>query len=391
MTGAPSENDRRETEGPAPVNGERRRVERRDNQRIADLSLPEFRRIVITSLLGAIVLGLFLWMVRTVIIAGILATIMAVYLSPLYDRMHARINSRSTAALLTLALIVIPVLAVIVYSIAEIRSVATYVAANNDAIAAQIHTEVRKIPGLEDASVFGPIRKAIAVASGYGTNVLDLIQGTVGGFAVAVTIFLFTAFYVFTQRDEITGYIRSKLPPRYGPLSTTLTANLRGVMYGAIYATLVTQTVKSAIILLLNLIFGVPLAVVLAVASFVIGFFPIVGSWSIYVPVAGWLLIFGKNTLGAVVVLLVGFFVNTIFISTYLRPKLAAERSGVLNFYWMLVALVTGVYTFGLPGILLGPILIGLLKGVVDTVSTRGLWQRMDDAELLAEAEATKA
>jgi predicted PurR-regulated permease PerM len=387
----PSESDRRQLEGPPLTTAERRRIERRDNLRVADLSLPEFRRMVITSLLGAIVLGLFLWMVRTVIIAGILATIMAVYLRPLYDRINLRIRSRTTAALLTLALIVVPVLAVMIYSIAEIREVATYVGAHNDEIAQQIHIAVRRIPGFENASVFTPMRRAIAVASGYGSNVLGALKSTLGGFAVAITIFLFTVFYVFTQRDQIVTYIRSKLPPRYGPLSTTLTANLRGVMYGAIYATLVTQTVKSIIILLLNLIFGVPLAVVLAVASFVIGFFPIVGSWSIYVPVAGWLLVFAHNTIGAVVVLLVGFFVNTIFISTYLRPKLAAERSGVLDFYWMLVALITGVYTFGLPGILLGPILIGLLKGVVDTVSTRGLWQRMDDAELLGETEPAHA
>ncbi len=79
----------------------------------------------------------------------------------------------------------------------------------------------------------------------------------------------------------------------------------------------------------------------------------------------------------ALVVLAIGFFVNTLFISNYLRPKLAAERSRVLNFYWMFVGLVTGVYTFGIAGILLGPILIGLLKAVVDTVTTSG-WRVVD-------------
>ena len=42
----------------------------------------------------------------------------------------------------------------------------------------------------------------------------------------------------------------------------------------------------------MNLVFGVPLAAVLAILSFIIGFFPIVGSWSVYVPVAAWLLVF---------------------------------------------------------------------------------------------------
>jgi predicted PurR-regulated permease PerM len=74
-----------------------------------------------------------------------------------------------------------------------------------------------------------------------------------------------------------------------------------------------------------------------------------------------------------------GFLLNTVFISMYLRPKLAAERSRVLNFYWMFVGLVTGVYTFGLPGILLGPILIGLLKAAIDTVTARQSWRLLDD------------
>ena len=67
---------------------------------------------------------------------------------------------------------------------------------------------------------------------------------------------------------------------------------MRGVLYGAIYSTLLTQTLKTLVILVMNLVFGVPLAGVLAVVSFIIGFFPIVGSWSVYVPVAIWLLVF---------------------------------------------------------------------------------------------------
>jgi predicted PurR-regulated permease PerM len=162
------------------------------------------------------------------------------------------------------------------------------------------------------------------------------------------------------------------------------------VLYGTVYSTIVTQTIKSAIVLALNLAFGVPLPVVLAIASFVIGFFPIVGSWSIYVPAAAWLLIFGASPTKAILMLVIGFGVNTLFISMYLRPKIAAERSRVLNFYWMLVGLVTGVYTFGLAGIVLGPILIGLLKAVVDTVTGRADW-RFADPEAEAEASPSGA
>ena len=66
---------------------ERRRVERRGNSRIGDLTLPEVRRIFITLALGAIVLALFFWMVKSVIVAAILGLIIGFYLRPLHLRL----------------------------------------------------------------------------------------------------------------------------------------------------------------------------------------------------------------------------------------------------------------------------------------------------------------
>jgi predicted PurR-regulated permease PerM len=86
---------------------------------------------------------------------------------------------------------------------------------------------------------------------------------------------------------------------------------------------------------------------------------------------------------------IIGFGVNTVYISTFLRPKIAAQRSKVLNFYWMLVGLVTGVYTFGLVGILLGPILIGLLKAILDTITETEQWSFSDDDGDSLEVEAS--
>ena len=168
-----------------------------------------------------------------------------------------------------------------------------------------------------------------------------------------------------------------------------LEQNVEGVLYGAIFATLVTQTVKSLVIFGMNIAFDVPLAAVLALLSFVIGFFPIVGSWSVYVPTAIWLAIFREAYVSAVLMLAIGFLGNTLFLSMYLRPKLAAEKSRVLNFYWMFIGLVTGVYTFGIVGILLGPIVIGLLKAVFDTVTTQTSWRLLDsDGDPSATASA---
>jgi predicted PurR-regulated permease PerM len=358
--------------------GERRRVERRANGRVADLTLPELRRILITTTLGAVVLLLFLWMVRAVVIASLLGLIIGFYIRPLYGWILNRTHQPTLSAILTLIGVILPILLVLAYSYSELSGVGSYVATHQEEIALKVNEAVRRLPFLKNSNVSESAGKMVIDATAYGTRLPLILRSALAGFSIAATIFIFTAFYILIEAEHIGAYLTGKIPPRYHELRRALETNVRGVLYGAIYSTLLTQTLKSLIILGMNLVFHVPLAGALAVVSFIIGFFPIVGSWSVYVPVAIWLAIFRNDTGAAVAMIVVGTLVNTVFISTYLRPKIAADRSRVLNFYWMFVALITGVYTFGLAGILLGPILIGLLKAVIDSVTARSSWQLID-------------
>ena len=357
---------------------DRRRTERRTNVTLGELTLPELRRMLLTTSLFVVVTVLFLWMVRTVIIAAILGVVVAVYLRPVYLRILARLSSPSLAATITLLLLIVPVVALLTYSYLEIADVAAYVDTHRQEIAAKIDAAIRRIRFLQSASTSATIERWVLVASNYGTSIPQAVRGALTSLAIAATIFIFTAFYFMVDAERIGHYLRGNVAPRYQELVRALESNVRGVLYGAIFSTFVTQAIKSVIILAMNLAFHVPLAGVLAILSFIIGFFPIVGSWSVYVPVAAWLAIFRDAPGQALIMLAIGFFVNTIYISTYLRPKIAAERSKVLNFYWMLVGLVTGVYTFGLVGILLGPIVIGLLKAILDTITSSSSWRLLD-------------
>src|SRR4029078_4470509 len=92
----------------SPSVSDRRRVERRTNQNLAELTLPEFRRMLVTTTLFVIVLVLFLYLVRTGIIAPTLAVVVAVYLRPAYLRLLKAIPNKTTAASLTLLLVIVP-------------------------------------------------------------------------------------------------------------------------------------------------------------------------------------------------------------------------------------------------------------------------------------------
>src|SRR6185503_878426 len=229
---------------------DRRRNERRVNHRLADLTLPELRRMLVTTMLFAIVTVLFLWMVRTVIIATILGIIVAVYTRPVYKWLEARVG-RPTAASLTIVLVIVPVLGLLAYSYSEIKDVASYISAHQDEIASKIDVALRKLPFMGSASTTETVRRYVIATSDYGTRIPGMVREALSGFAIAATIFIFTTFYILIDAAKIGIYIRSKIPPRYTELSAALEANVRGVLYGALYSTFLTQGIKSLILLVL--------------------------------------------------------------------------------------------------------------------------------------------
>lgn len=349
---------------------DRRRTDRRSEfVRLADYTLPELRKAILTATLLLGILLLFLYMVRDVLVAVIVGVVLAIYLLPVHLWAERRVGNRTVTAVLVIVAVIVPLVAITTYSWIEISSAAEYLDEHRDAVAATITSALQRLPFTEGLEVREDLSRWVALVANRSAGLVEELQETLDILVLSIAVFLFTVFYVLTDHERIVAYIRSKVPGRYRPLGRRITDSIEQVAYGALYATFLTQILKAAIILVLNLIWDVPLAVVLAIAAFFIGFLPVVGSWSIYVPVAVYLMVFRLNVLGGVVMLLVGFLVNTLIISLYLRPKIAAARAGMLNFYWMFLALVTGVYTFGLVGIIIGPVLIGVLKAVFESVT----------------------
>jgi predicted PurR-regulated permease PerM len=121
---------------------ERRRVERRGNSRLGDLTLPEVRRILITTALGAIVLALFFWMVKGVVVAAILGLIIGFYIRPLHLRLLGRVHNRNLSAIVTLLLVIAPVLVVLAYSYSELADVVGYAATHQQEIVEKVNAAI---------------------------------------------------------------------------------------------------------------------------------------------------------------------------------------------------------------------------------------------------------
>ena len=347
--------------------------------RLAEILVRDARRAMLTLALFLVVLGIFLSMVHEMLVAGLLGGIIGAYLRPVHSWIEKRTGLSALAAILTLILLIVPAIALLIYGYLEVRGAAEYLAANTADVAAQINAALTKLPFVGPVEAQATIESGLAEIAALATEMPAGMQAAVSEFAVDTSVFLFTAFYVLTDADTIVAYLRKKVPQRYRPFAERLEKHIHGVLYGAVYGTLISQTLKALLVLVLNLVFGVPLPVVLALIAFVIGFFPVVGAWTVYLPAAGYLLVFQDAPWEALAMVVLGFGLSTVVLSMIVRPKLAAERSKVLNFYWMFVALIAGVYTFGMPGIVIGPIVVGLLKAVFDTITTELDWMQAGD------------
>jgi predicted PurR-regulated permease PerM len=342
--------------------------------RLSDYTVPELRKALVTLVLMAVIIGLFLYMVSEVIVAVIAGVVAGIYLIPLQAWLAQRTGRPNASAISTIILFTVPLLLLLTYSWLEISHAAQYLERNSAEVAAGLNEGMRRLAWFQHLELSEDISRWVAVAAASSGRIAEELREAVDVLLIGVSVFLFTTFYVLTDHARIGGYVRERLPGRYRSLADPVAAHVRAVVYGALYGTFVTQLLKSAIILVMNLIWNVPLAVVLAIASFFIGLLPVVGSWTIYTPVAVYLILWRGDVVGGVVLFFIGIVVNTLIISMYLRPKIAAQKAQVLNFYWMFIALVTGVYTFGLMGIIIGPVLIAVLKAVFDTISGGEQW-----------------
>jgi predicted PurR-regulated permease PerM len=288
-----------------------------------------------------------------------------VYLLPVQEWLERRLRARAGSAIITIALILVPLAVTVGYGWHELSGYSTAVEQRREQIIEGISRSLSEYVAVENTraalqTAFSEavLRSGEAVAEFRKRSALLL---------VSAAVFFFTLFYVLTERVRLAAYIKLRIPGDFMPFYERLGENVGGALRGALFAVMVDQTLKAILFLLLNLFFGVPLAVVLALIVFLVGFFPLLGEWAVYVPVAVYLLVFRHEPRAALAYVLVGVAI-TACSTFFVRPKLAARTAQRFNFYWMLVGLVAGVYAFGIPGIVLGPAILGFAKAITDTL-----------------------
>ncbi len=338
-----------------------------DSRRLNELTIGDAKRILVYGAMLVLAVSLFILLVGQVLVALLLGVVAGVYLLPVQEWLERRLRARAGSALITIALIVVPLVVLTGYAWREMSNYSNLVEEKHDEIIDSISASLSYYLPVGREGTRQGLQAAFGEAVTRSAAAIQDLRKRAALLIASLALFFFTVFYILTQRVRIAAYIKVRVPGEYMPLYEKLAVNIGGALRGALRAVFIDQCLKAFVIITLNFVFGIPLAVVLGIITFLVGFFPLLGEWAIYVPVSIYLLVFRHDHVSATIYLCTGIMM-TLGSSLLLRPKLASAGTRRFSFYWMLLALVSGVYVFGVPGIVLGPAILGFAKAVADTL-----------------------
>ena len=336
--------------------------------------------ILMRLMLGAVAVGCLV-VLYPFLSALLWAAILAYTTWPLYRRVRAFAGlSRSAGALvMVLATAVVVVLPLALAAPSGASDVAQIERAVQEALAAGLPGApawIYEIPAAgptigrlwddwaADLSVMVTFfRPYFGIAAQFG---LQLLLGLANG-VLLFLLSLFVAFFVFASGERLASRITLIVHRIAGPQAERLIAvtgaTVRGVVFG-ILGTAIIQGVLTAIGLWLC---GVPRAALFGVIAGLLAVLP-VGPPFIWIPAALWLMA-SNHMLPGVFLLVYGVLVIG-GADTLVRPYFIA-RGAQLPFLLTMLGVLGGALSFGLLGIFLGPVLLGVGYALVNEWADR--------------------
>ena len=299
------------------------------------------------------------------------AAVLAICVYPWHEKLvirHGR--SRAAAATTTLVAILIIGPGVIVLTAFVREGKAAVEALDRDLIANQLAwvsttwDRVRVyVPGAQSLDLPTAINQA-------GANIAGFIAARVGGLLADLAVFvfhlfvtLFALFFLLRDAAPIMRMMRGALPFEERRRERMI-RQTRDLVYASVTAALIIASLQGLVGGLLFALLDLNAPVFWGV---VMGFFallPFLGTWVVWLPAAIWLASTGQ--LAKALALAAAGAGIVASIDNILRPALLADRAQ-MNGLLMFVSLLGGVSVFGLIGLVLGPLVVALAAGLLET------------------------
>ncbi len=324
------------------------------------------RLLFIGVLLG--VTALTLWVLWPFVMSVFWAIVLAIVLRPVFVRILPHRPASSALITILLALIVIGAPLYLITARAAQEGVTLYqkVNANNTSFVEVIENpyvaKALDTVGVSPSTLTSELRSLTQKASGIVASGALSFGAATADFLLKLAIMLYLLFFFLKDGKTLGRYLQRIIPfgdDREELLFHRFTSTTLAIVKG----TVIVALVQGAVGALLFLIAGVGSPVLWGVVMAFAAMIPAVGPFVIWLP-AGLLLLALGHTTPALIILLGGAFVIG-SIDNFLRPVLVGRDTQMPDAL-VLLGILGGLSTFGLAGLIMGPVIMALFISVWD-------------------------
>ena len=337
------------------------------------------------AVLAATALALYLcWLMLRPFI-GVLAwaIVLVIVFYPVHQRLRSRIGRPSLSALVSCVLVVLlAVLPLTVLTVAAAEELAkalpnlpaqiSSVMNPQTSLLGRVSGWIQGRFGIDTARsqefMADQIQRSSQFALGLSLNVAgNIATGIVKAFFV-----IFTMYYLFRDGDRIVSKLPAALPLE-APQSEAIISRTREVVNASVYGIVVIAALQGLLGGIAFWILGIPSPLLWAVLMTFVCMIPVLGSFLVWLPLAIYLAATGHWTKAVLLVLWGALVISTI--DNFLRPKWMKNQTR-LHELLVFFSVLGGISIFGLLGIILGPVVLAITMGLLQTFRAH---QRVDE------------
>ncbi len=346
----------------------------------------------------AIALYLCWLMLRPFISVLAWAIVLVIVFYPVHERLAIRLNRRGLSALLSCLLVVlivvIPITLVTLALVDQLDKVTPYIQTQILALMDPHASPIGRLAGWiearfgvatvrSEAFIEETLNRSRALMLGLSLSLAgNIATGLVKAFFV-----IFTMYYLFRDADKIVRRLPAALPLKREQ-SEAIIARTQEVVSASVYGVVSIAALQGLLAGLAYWILGIPSPVLWAVLTAFVCMIPMLGSFLIWAPLAIFLVVSG-NWIKAIILVAWGALVISM-IDNLLRPRLIKNQTR-LHELFVFFSVLGGISVFGLLGIVLGPVVLAITLGLLETFRAREELTSFGKIEARNEIEANRA
>ncbi|HEV2835665.1 MAG TPA: AI-2E family transporter [Pyrinomonadaceae bacterium] len=328
------------------------------------------------AVLAATTIALYLCWLMLKPLAGVLewAIVLVIVFYPVHKRLKSRLRRPGLSALISCLLVILIVvlpLTLLTLAVAEelgkvvpnLPAQLSQLTDRQTSAFGRIAQWIENRFGIDTLGTQAFMIEQVKRSTAFLLGVSWSLMGNIVGGIVKAFFVVFTMYYLFRDGERIVDKLPAALPLRRQQAEAII-ARTQQVVSASVYGVVTIAALQGLLGGMAFWLLGIPSPVLWAVLMAFVCMIPVAGSFLVWLPLAIYLMINGHWTKAIILIVWGAAVVSSI--DNLLRPRLMRNQTR-LHELFVFFSVLGGISLFGVLGIVLGPVVLAITLGLLQT------------------------